>query len=105
MRPEMERFREAFCAEARELLAGMEQNLLALEGSFAPQVLRQVFGAIHTIKGNAALMGFSAAAKFAHAVEDLIEKLAEGALPMKPELSTLLLQSVDALRLQLGLAS
>jgi two-component system chemotaxis sensor kinase CheA len=104
MQLDMEQFREAFATEATDLLAGMEQNLLDLEGGFIPDVMRELFGAVHTIKGNAALMGFSAAARLAHAAEELLEKLADGALPMKPEISTLLLQSVDALRQQLGLA-
>ncbi|UQA56707.1 chemotaxis protein CheA [Polyangium aurulentum] len=103
MRPEMERFRETFHAEAAELCAAMEGGLLALEGSFDPDALGQVFRALHTLKGNASMMGFAAAARLAHAAEELLEKLAEDAQPVTPELSTLLLESVDALRLRIGI--
>ena len=103
MRPEMERFREAFHAEAAELCAAMEGGLLALEGSFDPDALGQVFRAVHTLKGNASMMGFAAAARLAHAAEELLEKLAEDAQPVTPELSALLLESVDALRLRIGI--
>lgn len=104
MQLDLEQFREAFQAEATELLGRMEQNLLDLEGGFIPDVMRDVFGAVHTIKGNSALMGYSEASRVAHAAEDLIEKLAEGVLAMKPEHSTLLLHAIDALRKLLGLA-
>jgi two-component system chemotaxis sensor kinase CheA len=103
MRPEMEQFRTAFHAEATELVAAMEGGLLALEGAFHPDALGQLSRALHTLKGNSSMMGFSAAARLAHAVEDLLEKLFEDAQPVTPELSTLLLESVDALRLRIGI--
>ncbi len=103
MRPEMEAFREVFCAEAADLLAEMERGLSTLEGSFDPDVVRGVFRAAHTLKGNAALLGFEAVARLAHAAEDLAEALSTQEAPPTPELLRLLLQAVDALRAQLGL--
>ncbi len=105
MRTNMDMVRAAFRAEATELLTGMEQSFLSLESSSGSEALKEAFRSVHTLKGNALLMGFPAAAELAHTVEDLLEKLTANALPMGPALGTLLLQSVDALRLLIGLSA
>ncbi len=99
MKTDMEMVRAAFRAEATELLAGLERDFLALEASSDPGGLKGVLRSIHTLKGNALLMGFAAASDVAHTVEDVLARLSERFIPMMPAVVTLLLQAVDAIRL------
>lgn len=90
---------QIFSAESEENLREMEVAFVQLEST--PQdaeTLQAIFRAAHTIKGNAAGLGFPALAKFAHAVEDVLDGLRMGTTALTTPLATVLLQSVDALR-------
>lgn len=90
---------QIFTAESEENLRDMEVSFVQLES--APQdeeTLQAIFRAAHTIKGNAAGLGFPALAKFAHGVEDVLDGLRTGAMVLTTPLATILLQTVDALR-------
>jgi two-component system, chemotaxis family, sensor kinase CheA len=90
---------QIFSAESEENLREMEVAFVQLES--APQdeeTLQAIFRAAHTIKGNAAGLGFPALAKFAHGVEDVLDGLRTGAMVLTTPLATVLLQTVDALR-------
>ncbi len=68
--------REMFKSEAYELVAELENALLALEE--APRdkdVIGRVFRALHTIKGSGGACGFDAIAHFAHEVETLYDAI------------------------------
>ena len=70
-----------FVSESGELLERLEQALLAIEKE--PQdegSLRTIFQVMHTIKGNAATMGCSKMAEYAHHLEDGMERIKDGAL-------------------------
>jgi two-component system chemotaxis sensor kinase CheA len=90
--------RSVFRAEALELLTGLERYFLALEAASGPGGIENVLRSIHTLKGNSLLMGFPAAADVAHSVEDLLARISQRSCPVTQELVTLLLQSVDTLR-------
>src|SRR4029453_2307972 len=90
---------QIFSAESEENLRDMEVAFVQLETT--PQdeeTLQTIFRAAHTIKGNAASLGFPALAKFAHGVEDVLDGLRTGATVLTTPLATILLQAVDALR-------
>ena len=90
---------QIFSAESEENLREMEVAFVQLEST--PQdeeTLQAIFRAAHTIKGNAAGLGYPALAKFAHGVEDVLDGLRTGAIVLTTPLATILLQSVDALR-------
>jgi two-component system chemotaxis sensor kinase CheA len=88
-----------FLAETEEGLAGMEEALVRLEARPADEeILSTIFRVAHTLKGNAASLGFAAPAEFAHSLEDLLDRLRARTLPVTGALVTLLLQAVDALR-------
>lgn len=90
---------EVFLAEAEDGLAAMENALLALEAQPGdPEPLHTVFRIAHTLKGDAATLGFRPVADFAHAVEDLLERLRAGEAMPTAERIALLLRAVDALR-------
>jgi two-component system, chemotaxis family, sensor kinase CheA len=88
-----------FVPESEELLATMEEGLLALERLPGDSdSLAAVFRAAHTLKGNAMVFGFSAVVEVAHAVEDLLDALRGKSVAVTPAVVTLLLSSLDALR-------
>ena len=99
----LEMVRTVFRAEASELIAGMEGTFLTLESASGAKAFEGLFRSVHTLKGNALLMGFPAASELAHVVEDLLEKLAAHVVPITPAVVTLLLQAVDGLRMLIGL--
>ena len=89
-----------FSAESEENLREMEEALRAAS-SPRPTTTRRcrpIFRAAHTIKGNAAGLGFPALAKFAHARRGRARPAAHRApWSLTTPLATILLQSVDAL--------
>ena len=90
---------QIFSAESEQNLREMELAFVQLESSpHDDETLQAIFRAAHTIKGNAAGLGFPALAKFAHGVEDVLDGLRAGAMVLTTPLATILLQSVDALR-------
>lgn len=64
---------EVFIYETRQFLEQLEQLALASEdrGNFEEHDVNEVFRAMHTIKGSAAMMLFDEISHLAHAVEDI----------------------------------
>jgi two-component system, chemotaxis family, sensor kinase CheA len=90
---------EVFVSETEENLQTMEESLVALEDNpDDDETLRTVFRNVHSLKGNAASVGLEDVAQFAHIVEDLLDRLSARTIALTPELATVLLRSVDALR-------
>lgn len=88
---------EAFHQECRELLEGLEKELLGLEESAQPKaVLEQVMRLVHTLKGAVNTVGLVPTGAVLHLVEDLLENLVEA--PIVPSLRNVatLLFSVNA---------
>jgi two-component system chemotaxis sensor kinase CheA len=96
---DLQKLRDAFLAESEENLTTMEQALVALEGSpDDPELVHTIFRMVHTLKGGASIVGFTPVGHFAHELEDLLDRVREGSVPVTPTLVTVLLRSVDALR-------
>jgi two-component system chemotaxis sensor kinase CheA len=90
---------KTFVAECEESFYGAESALVALERSPDDRSLVEVvFRAMHTLKGNAFSLGFTAVSEFAHAVEDVLDGIRSGRATPTPPLVTLLLSALDALR-------
>ena len=90
---------QIFSAESEENLREMELGYVQLESTPDDvETLQAIFRAAHTIKGNAASLGFPALAKFAHGVEDVLDQLRTGATALTTPLATLLLRTVDMFR-------
>lgn len=88
-----------FVVESEEHLGHIEEALIALESHPEERKLLEIiFRGAHTIKGNAATLGFAKVAEFAHAFEELLQRLRSRAAPVTRETITLLLRSVDALK-------
>ncbi len=90
---------QTFKAESEENLCRMEEALVALESSGEDrELLQRIFRAAHTLKGNAAALGFTGLTEFAHKLEDSLDKLLKGPGSASTGLITALLASVDVLR-------
>lgn len=93
-----EELKEIFADEAGDLLDAMEAGLLELELHPDDSAsINEVFRATHTLKGNALLLEMDQVAKFAHAMEDVLDKVREGELALGSDLNSVLLSSRDAL--------
>jgi two-component system chemotaxis sensor kinase CheA len=88
-----------FLIESNENLDSLDRELVLLEKD--PQnkdTLASVFRIIHTIKGTCGFLGFTKLESVAHVGENLLSKLREGELKLRPEITTALLRLVDAIR-------
>jgi len=90
---------QTFLAEAEERLIEMEETIVELESRpDDEELVQKLFRGAHTIKGNASCFGFSRVSEFAHALEDLLQRLRSRTLAINSGLVTLLLCGVDALK-------
>jgi two-component system chemotaxis sensor kinase CheA len=95
-----------FQAEADEILAHMEEVLVAFERTPSDDaLLHSLFRDAHTLKGGASLVGFDAVKDLAHDLESVLERIRKKALRVDDILVTLLLRSVDVLRTGMRAAS
>src|SRR5438270_187175 len=85
------------------MLASVGCDLVVLEEDSASQpTLASIFRTIHTIKGTCGFFGFGKLQCVAHVGENLLSKLREGELALRPEITTAMLSLVDAIREILG---
>lgn len=70
---------EVFIYETRQFLEQLEQLALKSEqsGSFSTEDVNEIFRAMHTIKGSAAMMMFNEVSTLAHSVEDIFYYIRE----------------------------
>ncbi|HWQ09659.1 MAG TPA: Hpt domain-containing protein, partial [Holophaga sp.] len=95
---DLNQIKQTFILEAQELLAAMEEALLAVEGEVDPtDSVNAMFRAVHTIKGSAGLFGLDAIVKFAHAVESVLDRVRGHSLALSKELVGILLECHDHL--------
>lgn len=93
---------DTFLQEAEELLAGIEAAALSLTcEATSGEAVNQIFRAFHTIKGSGAMFGFDEVASFTHHIETLLDLVREGAVPVSPRLSQLILATADQIKLLL----
>src|SRR5260221_2721185 len=88
-----------FVEEAAEDIAALEAGLLSLETSpDDAEVKSELLRRAHTIKGNASCVGLTSVTTFAHAYEELLERIHENAMHADPAVVTLLLSGIDTFR-------
>ncbi len=83
MSVDLHEFIGGFVAEADELVASATASLLEIEkanasGSSRPKAVRDLFRALHTIKGLAAMIGVEPIVEIAHALETLVRTADKG---------------------------
>lgn len=98
----MDQFKKKFIEEASDLIHELEYSLLKLEDDpFDTSMVEQVFRAMHTVKGNSAMFGFSQIDRFTHNLETVYDLVRNGKIPVTSALLTLSLEAVDHLKILL----
>ncbi|AZV92956.1 chemotaxis protein CheA [Bordetella sp. J329] len=100
---DLTQFYQAFFDEADDLLANMESLLLELDVAQPDsEQLNAIFRAAHSIKGGAATFGcFEKLAQTTHLMENLLDAVRQGQLPLRADMIDVFLQAKDVLKHQL----
>jgi len=100
---DLDRAKQTYIIEARELLDSMEDALLNLEGESDPtEAVGAMFRAVHTIKGSAGLFGLDAIVHFAHTVESVLDRVRSQVARLTGELIGIMLECHDHLARLVG---
>ncbi len=87
---------EQFVVEARELLQGISEQILALEARPEDsEAVHELFRLMHTLKGNSGLVEAPAMTRVLHVAEDLVGAVRDGRQPFTRELADALLEALD----------
>jgi two-component system chemotaxis sensor kinase CheA len=93
---ELAQFKQTYFQECEELLADLEQHLLALQdGDTEVETLHATFRAIHSIKGGAGAFGFEQLVGFAHTFETTLDLMRDGRLALTEDLIGLSIRAGD----------
>lgn len=93
--------REEFFSEASELVDGFGRHLLALEESVEnghgpdPETLNDIFRGVHTLKGLSGLFGAATLSGLSHELENLLDDLRLGRIPLSTAVLDLLFDAVE----------
>lgn len=88
-----------FIEEAKEHLETMEQGLLDLQSVMADnERVNEMFRAAHSVKGGAAMLGFTSIQKISHHLEDCFKILKENPIKVDKKLEDLFLKGNDILK-------
>jgi two-component system chemotaxis sensor kinase CheA len=102
----IDKYKQAFREEAREILLDLESALLDLnENRDDTELVGRAFRALHTIKGSGAMFGFDAIAAFTHDIENAFDQIRNGHLRATSDLISLSLAAVDQIKAMLEEAS
>jgi two-component system, chemotaxis family, sensor kinase CheA len=94
---------QEFLVESNENLDRVDTELVKLESDpGSVELLASIFRGVHSIKGACGFLGFNKLQALAHAGENLLSKLRDGALVLTPEISSALLATVDGIRQMLA---
>lgn len=102
----LDKYKQAFQEEAREILVDLESALLELnENRGDKELVGRAFRALHTIKGSGAMFGFDELAAFTHNLETAFDEVRSGRLSVTSELVDLSLGALDQIKAMLDEAA
>ena len=88
-----------FIEEAKEHLQTLEQGILQLSTSVKDtETVNEMFRAAHSVKGGAAMLGYTSIQKTAHRLEDSFKILKDNPVDVDRKLETLFLNGYDHLQ-------
>ena len=94
----MDAIRATYFQECDELLASLEEGLLALEaGEGDSDTINAVFRAVHSVKGGAGAFGFEEMVSFAHVFETTLDLMRSGKLEPDADVLKVMLRASDVL--------
>jgi two-component system, chemotaxis family, sensor kinase CheA len=98
----LDKYKQAFQEEAREILVDLESALLELnENGGDQELVGRAFRALHTIKGSGAMFGFDELAAFTHNLETAFDEVRSGRLSVTTKLIDLSLAALDQIKAML----
>jgi two-component system, chemotaxis family, sensor kinase CheA len=90
---------QEFLVESHENLDQLDRDLVELEQNpGSRELLSSIFRTMHTIKGTSGFLAFSTLESVTHVGESLLSRLRDGVMVLTPEITTVLLELVDAVR-------
>lgn len=96
---DMSQFYQVFFEETEEHLASMETLLLALDIDHPDaEELNAIFRAAHSIKGSSATFGFTDLTQVTHILENLLDRIRRGDLPVQRTMIDAFLDAGDVLK-------
>src|SRR5262245_41837743 len=94
-----------FESDSEENLRSMEESLILLESDHSDdESLQTIFRVAHTLKGDAATLGFQRLARFAHAAESALDRLRKGSIQVSSALISRMLRATDIFRILVSAA-
>src|SRR6476620_7445129 len=93
--------REEYLAEVQEIIEALSRDLLVLDqaqkdGHVEPDLINEVFRAVHTLKGIAGMFGYQQLGTVAHSLEDLLDDLRLGRVDLTQSLLDVLFEGVES---------
>jgi two-component system chemotaxis sensor kinase CheA len=96
---QMDEIVQEFLVESHENLDQLDSDLVALEQDPGSRdLLGSIFRTIHTIKGTSGFLAYNRLEAVTHVGENLLSRLRDGHLSLTPEITSVLLELVDAVR-------
>lgn len=90
-----------FISEAQEIIEAFSRDLLQIEGQindgddYDPDLLNGAFRSVHTLKGLSSLSGVNEIVDFSHTLEETLDALRLGKLPLHQQVLNLLFESIE----------
>lgn len=95
-------YTEVFLEESEDQIEELNNNLLLLEKDHTnPEIINDIFRAAHSLKSSAAFVGLYNLSDLAHKMENLLQKIRDGALEVNTNLVNLLFQCFDLIRYEI----
>jgi two-component system chemotaxis sensor kinase CheA len=95
----IDKYKQAFQEEAREIIVELESTLLALnENPEDKELVGRAFRALHTIKGSGAMFGFDDLSAFTHNLENAFDEVRNDRLKVSAGLVNLALAALDQIK-------
>ncbi|MBK6267252.1 chemotaxis protein CheA [Marivirga sp. S37H4] len=91
-------YKDLFISEASQMVGELENFLTKLEKEPSDtKTIDSIFRITHTLKGNAAGMGYEVISKFAHALEDLFSEIKNKTILLEADIFNSLFKATDTL--------
>ena len=98
----IDKYKQGFQEEAREILVELEATLLALDQDRGDlELVGQAFRGLHTIKGSGSMFGFVELAAFTHNLENAFDEVRKGRIEVTSTLIELSLTALDQMKAML----
>lgn len=101
-----DQYLQMFVEEGREHIQNMNTFLLQLEEApESSEPIQELFRSAHTLKGMAATMGFDSMAELTHELENVMQQLRDGEIPLTSERIDMFFRGVDRLEMMVEQAA